>query len=103
VYTLLNSADMLSLRHDRLLELERSHFKTSLRLAEMDALGVPEDAPGRQQLARDLDTIELTLRWHRESLGFEPDSGPRVEPGPGSPTGDDEPTKPQPVGEEAPK
>jgi hypothetical protein len=103
VYTLLNSADMLSLRHDRLLELERSHFKTSLRLAEMDALDVPDDAPGRQQLAHDLNTIELTLRWHREGLGFEPESAPRVEPGPGSSTGDDEPTEPRPVGEEASK
>jgi hypothetical protein len=101
VYTLLNSADMINMRHERLLELERSHYKTSLRLAEMDALDVPADAPGRQQFEHDLATVELTLRWHREGLGF-PDPAPRVEPGPGSPTGDDGADRNQPVGEEAP-
>lgn len=103
MYALLNSADMLNIRHDRLLELERSHYRTTLRLAEMNALEVPADAPGRQQLEHDLSTIEMTIEWHRASLGIEPEPGPRVVGDPVPPTGDDgAASNHQPVGEEAP-
>jgi len=102
MYALLNGADMLSLRHARLLELERTHYKTSLQLAEMDALEVPADAPGRRQLEHDLATVELTIEWHRECLGFEPISAPRVEARGDASTRDDEADRKLPVGEEAP-
>jgi hypothetical protein len=95
LYLLLDEDGQERIARERLLELEREHCSLVLRVAEMDGIG----ARGRLALLRDLDTVEATINWHRERMGI----AERVEPGPPPETGDDEPTEPRPVGEEAPK
>jgi hypothetical protein len=99
LYLLLDEDGQERIARERLLELEREHCSLVLRVAEMDGIGVPPSARGRLALLRDLDTVEATINWHRERMGI----AERVEPGPPPETGDDEPTEPRPVGEEAPK
>lgn len=103
MYLLLDEAGQEKIRRERLLALEQEHCSTLLRLAEMDGIGVPSSARGRQALLGDLSSIEAAINWHRSQIGFdEPIGSPRVEPGATAGTDDDGADQTQPVGEEAP-
>lgn len=99
MYALLTDDEMLGIRRERLLDLERTHYRTVIHLSEMDGLGAPAEAPGRVQLLRDLEAITAAIGWHRHELGIDLDGDGRVGTGGMVPTGDDE-SGSDPVGEE---
>lgn len=98
-YLLLDPEGMLAIQRERLLDLERTHYRAQLQVAEMRALDVEPNAPGLIAALQDLHALEAAIGWHRWGLGVEPDSAPRVEPDEAPTTGDDEPVN-IPVGEE---
>jgi hypothetical protein len=101
LYLLLDEDGQERIAHARLLELEKEHCSLALQLAEMDGIGVSANARVRLGLLNELRSIEAAVNWHRERMGM---AGPqRVEGETEGSTGDDEPTEPRPVGEEAPE
>lgn len=100
MYLLLDEEGQDRIALDRLLALEREHCSLVLRIAEMDGIGVPADAPGRTGYVHDLHSIEAAINWHRERRGV---AAPRVEAEDDGQTGDDGADSRLPVGEETPK
>lgn len=95
MYLLLDEAGQQQLRAERLLTLEREHYRIALQLAEMDAVGVPADNPGRSAALGDLQAVEATINWHRSEI----DPPQRVEPEV-EPTGSDDGAEGNTLGEE---
>lgn len=96
MYLILSDEDRDRIRSERVLALEREHYRTVLQLEEMDALGVPADDRGRLAAVADLQTVAAALEWHRSEIA----PPPRVEPEPETASGDDGSAS-EPLGEEA--
>lgn len=96
MYLLLDENGQERIRRNRLLTLEGEHYSIVLQLGEMDAAGLPTDAPGRLAALADLHAIETAINWHRGQIEPTPRVGPGGEPA----SGDDGPEE-KPLGEEA--
>lgn len=68
MYLLFTPEGRAQLKRGRLLELEQHHYALTLRLGDMDLVGVPASTPERQALMRDLSVTERCMQRYRELL-----------------------------------